>query len=96
MTSELTGKAFCDAPSFPTLQLCDYYHPTLPLLPHVLSWLLYPLPPRYTGNHTTLGGKRSDIETRLDGQSRKKDILGNERLSHPYYWAPFILIGNGL
>ena len=21
---------------------------------------------------------------------------GDNRLSHPYYWAPFILIGNGL
>jgi CHAT domain-containing protein len=23
-------------------------------------------------------------------------ITGSNNLSHPYYWAPFILIGNGL
>jgi CHAT domain-containing protein len=33
------------------------------------------------------------------GEQRIKNSLPSQvsdRLSHPYYWAPFILIGNGL
>jgi CHAT domain-containing protein len=42
-------------------------------------------------------GTRSDIEPKLVGQpnpSASKSMHGQYR--HPYYWAPFILIGNGL
>jgi CHAT domain-containing protein len=47
-----------------------------------------------TGNYTALGQQR-----RLEVQQRISSSLPprvNSRLSHPYYWAPFILIGNGL
>lgn len=27
-------------------------------------------------------------------QSAQKELLGNKALSHPFYWAPFVLIGN--
>jgi CHAT domain-containing protein len=27
-------------------------------------------------------------------QAAQKDLLGNEPLSHPFFWAPFVLIGN--
>ena len=45
-----------------------------------------------------------DTETRLDTVRASitvqttdgVPIAGNTRLQHPYYWAPFILIGNGL
>ncbi len=48
-----------------------------------------------TGNYTTVGGKRSDVEVRMDNRTIQSSTA-SERLSHPYYWAPFILIGNGL
>jgi CHAT domain-containing protein len=45
------------------------------------------------GDFSTVGEKRSDIEVRsLEGVSPQ--VI--DRLNHPYYWAPFILIGNGL
>jgi len=48
-----------------------------------------------TGNYTTVGGKRSDVEVRVENRMIQSSAA-RERLSHPYYWAPFILIGNGL
>ena len=47
-----------------------------------------------TGNYTALGQQRG-----LEVQQRISSSLPptvNSQLSHPYYWAPFILIGNGL
>lgn len=48
-----------------------------------------------TGDYTTVGGKRSDVEVRVENRLIQSSAA-RERLSHPYYWAPFILIGNGL
>jgi len=48
-----------------------------------------------TGNYTTVGGQRSDVEVRVENRIIQSSAA-RERLSHPYYWAPFILIGNGL
>jgi CHAT domain-containing protein/tetratricopeptide (TPR) repeat protein len=47
-----------------------------------------------TGDYTALGGQRG-----IGLQQRIRNNLPPQvasRLSHPYYWAPFILIGNGL
>ncbi|HBB31349.1 MAG TPA: hypothetical protein DDZ80_17995 [Cyanobacteria bacterium UBA8803] len=47
-----------------------------------------------TGNYTALGEQRG-----LNVVERFPDNLSSRvanQLSHPYYWAPFILIGNGL
>jgi CHAT domain-containing protein/tetratricopeptide (TPR) repeat protein len=47
-----------------------------------------------TGNYTALGQQRG-----LEVQQRISSSLPanvTSRLNHPYYWAPFILIGNGL
>ncbi|MGI0485839.1 CHAT domain-containing protein [Pantanalinema rosaneae CENA516] len=49
-----------------------------------------------TGNYSTVGGRRSDIEVRLEGNDSQPEHLSTNKLSHPYYWSPFILIGNGL
>lgn len=48
-----------------------------------------------TGDYKAVGGTRSDanIEVVSNGTRRSISING---LAHPYYWAPFILIGNGL
>jgi CHAT domain-containing protein len=48
-----------------------------------------------TDNYSALGEERGIVGVR----QRIRDTLGKEvanRLGHPYYWAPFILIGNGL
>ncbi|WP_206044056.1 tetratricopeptide repeat protein [Geitlerinema sp. P-1104] len=45
-----------------------------------------------TGDYTAVGGRRGDIEVR---GGRRQNSMGDP-LAHPYYWAPFILIGNGL
>jgi CHAT domain-containing protein len=49
-----------------------------------------------TGNYKTVAGSRGQmvaIEQRIR-QGLPNDVANN--LSHPYYWASFILIGNGL
>ncbi len=49
-----------------------------------------------TGNYKTVAGSRGQmvaIERRIR-QGLPNDVANN--LSHPYYWASFILIGNGL
>jgi CHAT domain-containing protein len=49
-----------------------------------------------TGNDKGLGEQRGSL---IAVQKVIRDELAPEvanRLSHPYYWAPFILIGNGL
>jgi len=48
-----------------------------------------------TGNYSSVGGKRAEIEI-VDSRPGKPRTLSSDRLNHPYYWAPFILIGNGL
>jgi CHAT domain-containing protein len=48
-----------------------------------------------TGDDTALGKQRGIVEVR---QRLRESLLPEvtNRLNHPYYWAPFILIGNGL
>jgi len=47
-----------------------------------------------TGDYTALGEQRGTIVARyIQGELTPRV---QERLHHPYYWAPFILIGNGL
>jgi len=49
-----------------------------------------------TGDYKPLAGTRGNqvaIERRIR-EGLPKPVANN--LSHPYYWAPFILIGNGL
>lgn len=47
-----------------------------------------------SGNETVLSDQRAGIVIRIeDGRSASE---ARDTLSHPYYWAPFILIGNGL
>ncbi|MEO1349625.1 MAG: tetratricopeptide repeat protein [Cyanobacteria bacterium J06635_15] len=47
-----------------------------------------------TGDQTVLDAQRAGIAITVDG-SRDTDA-NHAALSHPYYWASFILIGNGL
>jgi CHAT domain-containing protein/tetratricopeptide (TPR) repeat protein len=50
-----------------------------------------------TSNFSTVGGSRSDIEVEVvDSQTGQSRRVSSDTLQHPYYWAPFILIGNGL
>jgi CHAT domain-containing protein len=47
-----------------------------------------------TGNYTALGQQRGlEVQQRISS-SLPPNVAS--RLNHPYYWAPFILIGNGL
>jgi CHAT domain-containing protein/Tfp pilus assembly protein PilF len=48
-----------------------------------------------TGNSTALGKDRGSVEPEPRNSTPVPPQVAN-RLSHPYYWAPFILIGNGL
>ena len=47
-----------------------------------------------TDNYSAVGGKRGGIFVEGDGNDQLKQA--SSKLQHPYYWAPFILIGNGL
>jgi CHAT domain-containing protein/Flp pilus assembly protein TadD len=47
-----------------------------------------------TGDYTALGDRRGSLVVEFIGNNLPKSV--QENLSHPYYWAPFILIGNGL
>jgi CHAT domain-containing protein/tetratricopeptide (TPR) repeat protein len=46
-----------------------------------------------TGTYSNVGGKRAEVEVTGSGKPRS---ISMDSLKHPYYWAPFILIGNGL
>jgi CHAT domain-containing protein/tetratricopeptide (TPR) repeat protein len=46
-----------------------------------------------TSDFSALGGPRSDV-TIVNTETGQP--ISNDQLNHPYYWAPFILIGNGL
>ncbi|MGB3638550.1 MAG: CHAT domain-containing protein, partial [Rivularia sp. (in: cyanobacteria)] len=47
-----------------------------------------------TNDYSAVGGKRGGIFVEGDGDNKLKET--GSKLQHPYYWAPFILIGNGL
>jgi CHAT domain-containing protein/Tfp pilus assembly protein PilF len=47
-----------------------------------------------TGDFTAVGGDRGTINIISTRTGLSQDV--SDRLDHPYYWAPFILIGNGL
>lgn len=47
-----------------------------------------------TDDYSAVGGKRGGIFVEGDGDDKLN--LSDFKLQHPYYWAPFILIGNGL
>jgi len=47
-----------------------------------------------TGNYQALGKQRGDIV--VEGIQDNVPTNVQQRLNHPYYWSPFILIGNGL
>ncbi|NET10686.1 MAG: CHAT domain-containing protein [Symploca sp. SIO2B6] len=50
-----------------------------------------------TGDETTLEGERGVMLETVDTRTGQQIHLHQRRnLNHPYYWAPFILIGNGL
>ncbi|MGB5973968.1 MAG: CHAT domain-containing protein, partial [Nodosilinea sp.] len=46
-----------------------------------------------TGDFSAVGGDRGSVD--IISTATGQPITGSN-LSHPYYWAPFILIGNGL
>ncbi len=47
-----------------------------------------------TGKNQSSGETRSSVRIESGNSGQNAPISGN--LSHPYYWSPFILIGNGL
>jgi len=47
-----------------------------------------------TGDYQALGEQRSSLIVQFIGNTVPSQVRNN--LNHPYYWAPFILIGNGL
>ncbi|MEO1430782.1 MAG: CHAT domain-containing protein [Cyanobacteria bacterium J06633_8] len=47
-----------------------------------------------TDDYTAVGGERGIIKVVSNNASNSKQV--SNKLKHPYYWAPFILIGNGL
>ncbi|NET57538.1 MAG: tetratricopeptide repeat protein [Symploca sp. SIO2E6] len=47
-----------------------------------------------TSDDTTVGEQRGSIVARRVGDELPTAVVN--RLNHPFYWAPFILIGNGL
>ena len=48
-----------------------------------------------TGDETVLEGERG-VEVEITDLRTGRSLSQSDDLSHPYYWAPFILIGNGL
>ncbi len=50
-----------------------------------------------TGNYSSGGGDRGSISSiKVVSSPTGQPAEGQQGLEHPYYWAPFILIGNGL
>ncbi len=47
-----------------------------------------------TDDYSAVGGKRGGLF--VEGNNNEKPNITDKKLEHPYYWAPFILIGNGL
>jgi len=47
-----------------------------------------------TGDYTAVGEQRGSLVAVQIRDELKPEVVN--RLNHPYYWAPFILIGNGL
>ena len=47
-----------------------------------------------TRDYTALGEQRGSLIVEFIGNTVPLQVRNN--LNHPYYWAPFILIGNGL
>ncbi|BAY85681.1 hypothetical protein NIES267_51820 [Calothrix parasitica NIES-267] len=47
-----------------------------------------------TNDYSAVGGERGGIFVEGNGDDKLKQT--GSKLQHPYYWAPFILIGNGL
>jgi CHAT domain-containing protein/tetratricopeptide (TPR) repeat protein len=48
-----------------------------------------------TGNYVALGEPRGEFVS-VEPRLRAKPSSAPTKLTHPYYWAPFIMIGNGL
>jgi len=48
-----------------------------------------------TGNYEALGAPRGEFVS-VEPRLRAKPSSAPTKLTHPYYWAPFIMIGNGL
>jgi len=48
-----------------------------------------------TGDYEALGEPRGEFVS-VEPRSRAKPSSAPTKLTHPYYWAPFIMIGNGL
>ncbi len=46
-----------------------------------------------TGNYDALGAEGDQIKQKMQN---RLPVTVTEYLNHPYYWAPFIMIGNGL
>ena len=47
-----------------------------------------------TNDYSAVGGERGGLLVESGGDDKLKRT--GSKLQHPYYWAPFILIGNGL
>ncbi len=47
-----------------------------------------------TGDYSAVGENRGSLIVEYVGNELPSAVRNN--LNHPYYWAPFILIGNGL
>jgi CHAT domain-containing protein len=46
------------------------------------------------GNYQALGQQRGEVVVEYVASQLPSQV--RDKLSHPYYWAPFFLIGNGL